>query len=185
MRHCIQPLTIRKAVPYSASIIYHYPGTIWDHSRVKNHPRSPRQPPIAPPTNNTTIDTTQQPLPSKYERHTLYASANMRRGTIIGRILFCPVCNICNHPANHTHYIERALKLSPFLLLSLTHWTYIPDTQTDVIPTATILRNLRRHPAKKIDPSWKAYASNTGRFIGIKLGLKVKLNKKGTLRKIK
>ena len=134
---------MRKDVPYSASIIYHYPRTIWDHSRVKNYPRLPRQPPTAPPTNNTTLDTTQQPLPNKYDRYTLYASANMRRGTIIDRVLFCPVCKIFNHAAKHTHHIERALKLRPFLLLSLTHWTYIPDTQTGIIPTAAIISNIK------------------------------------------
>ena len=64
----------------------------------------------------------------------------MRRGLIIGRALFCPVCQIFNYAAKHTQRIERALKITPQLQLQLGQWTFIPDDQTAVITTAVILR---------------------------------------------
>ena len=74
----------------------------------------------------------------------------MRRGLIIARALFCPVCQIFNHAAKHTHHIERALKTTPRLRLQLGQWTFIPDNQTALITTGTILRALRTHPAQNI-----------------------------------
>ena len=74
----------------------------------------------------------------------------MRRGIIIGRALYCPVCQIFNHAAKHTHHIERALKTTPRLRLQLGQLIFIPDDQTDLITTAAILRVLRTHPAQNI-----------------------------------
>ena len=80
----------------------------------------------------------------------MYASSGMRRGLIIGRAIFCPVCQIFNHAAKHTHHIERELKTTPRLQLQLGQWIFIPDDQTDLITTAAILRVLRTHPAQNI-----------------------------------
>ena len=54
-------------------------------------------PPPALPTDKPTLTITQHPLPYEHDRCTLYESANVRRGTIIGCALFCPVCKIFNH----------------------------------------------------------------------------------------
>ena len=74
----------------------------------------------------------------------------MRQGIIIGRALFCPVCQVFNHKAKHTHHIERLLKTTPRLRLKLGQWSFIPANQTDLITTAAILRVLRIHPAQNI-----------------------------------
>ena len=63
----------------------------------------------------------------------------MRRGTIIGRAFFCPVCKISNHAAKYTNHIECALKSNQPLRLSLARWTFILDEQTTIITTVDIL----------------------------------------------
>ena len=67
-------------------------------------------PPIAPPIDKPKYTTTQRRLPCEHDRCTLYATANMSRGYIIGGTLFYHVCQIFNHAAKHTYHIERTLK---------------------------------------------------------------------------
>ena len=76
----------------------------------------------------------------------------MRRGIIVGRALFCPVCQIFNHAAKYTHHIERSLKTTPRLRLKLGQWLFIPANQTALVTTAAILRVLQTHPAQNIRP---------------------------------
>ena len=83
----------------------------------------------------------------------------MRRGTIISCALFCPVCQIFNHAAKHTHHIERTLKSRSRLRDSLARWTYTPDTQTAITTTAPILHTLKRHPAQHIRSLLNNYRS--------------------------
>ena len=61
----------------------------------------------------------------------------------------------CSHAAKHTHHIERVLKTTPRLRLSLTQWLFMPNLQTTIFPTAAILRALRNHPAQNIRPLLK------------------------------
>ena len=76
-------------------------------------------PPIAPPIDKPKYTTTQRRLPCEHDRCTLYATANMSRGYIIGRAIFYPVCQIFNDAAKHTYHIERALKSRPRLRKTL------------------------------------------------------------------
>ena len=85
----------------------------------------------------------------------LYASAHMLCGIIIDRADFCPVCKIFNHAAKYTHHIERALKTTPRLRLSLVRWTFIPDLHTAIVPIAVILQTLHHHSAQNIRPLLK------------------------------
>ena len=86
----------------------------------------------------------------------------MHRRSIIGRAMFCSVCTIFNHAAKHTQHVERALKLCTRLRLSFAQLTYIPHMQNDIIPAATILRTLRRHPAQKLRPVLKNHRFQYG-----------------------
>ena len=74
----------------------------------------------------------------------------MCQGFIIGCALFCLVCQIFNHTAKRTHYIEHSLKTTSRLQLSLGQWTFIPDLQTAIVSTANIFRALHNHPAQII-----------------------------------
>ena len=73
----------------------------------------------------------------------MYASSGMRRGIIIGCVLFCPVCQIINHTAKHTHHIERSLKISPRLRLKLGQWSFVPANQKTLVTMDAILWALR------------------------------------------
>ena len=66
--------------------------------------------PIVAPTRQTPCD---------HARCNLYATAHMNRGTIKGGSLFCPVCLIFNHSAQHNKHIEQAITSCPRLRVSL------------------------------------------------------------------
>ena len=79
--------------------------------------------------------------PCDHDRCNLDEVAYMNRGTSKGGSLFCPVCKIFNHAAQHTKHIERALTSFPRLRFSLSKSTFLPDRQTAIIITA---QNTRR-----------------------------------------
>ena len=81
---------------------------------------------------------------------TIRRKVNLSRDIIISRALFCPVYQIFDHAAKHTHHLERTLKSRPRLRESLSKWTYIPDTQTDITTTKSLLTVLQQHPAQNI-----------------------------------
>ena len=135
---------------YNEPITHHYPRTMWVHSSANILHTHINNPPTSPPIDTPTLTAPHHLLPCEHDRCTLYASANMCRGSIISRALFYPVCKIFNHAAKHTHHIEYELKSCPCLRLSLAQWTYITNTQTDIIPTATILHTFWRYLAQNI-----------------------------------
>ena len=116
---------------------------VYNHTRSSKRPACarPTRPPIPEPCGPTLVQTvlhnhllhppTSQshttppqnqvstPTRCEHDRCDLYASSGMRRGLIIGWGLFCPVCQIFNHTAKHTHHIERTLKTTPRLRLQL------------------------------------------------------------------
>ena len=108
------------------------------------------RPPTAQPHAKPPMSQVSTLIRCEHDRCDMYTNSGMRRGLIIGRVLYCPVCQLFNHAAKHTHYIERALKTIPRLRLQLGQWTFIPDNQTALTTTAVILRALRTHPAKNI-----------------------------------
>ena len=73
------------------------------------HQKVPRTPIVAS-TRQTTCD---------YARYNMYAATHMNRGTIKEGSLFCPVCLIFDHSAQHIKHIERALASCPRLRVSL------------------------------------------------------------------
>ena len=101
------------------------------HDHLDTHP-------IVSPIENPKYTTTQRRLPCEHDRCTLYAAENLVRNAIIGRVLLCPVCQIFNHAAKHTHYIVRAVKSHPRLRAFLSGWAYILDTQTEITRTRAL-----------------------------------------------
>lgn len=99
--------------------------------------------PTTPPTDNPKYTTSQQRLSYEHDRCTLYAAANLSRGIIISRALFYSVYHIFNHAVKHSHNIEQTLKSRPNLRDSLSRWTYIPNTQTEIIIIKAIITALR------------------------------------------
>ena len=74
----------------------------------------------------------------------------MSRGFVIGRALFCPVCQIFNHAAKHTYHIERTLRTRPHLQQSLAKLTYIPEHNSAITTTRLLLITIQEHPAQDI-----------------------------------
>ena len=106
------------------------------------------------------------------KNYVLCAAAGLNRGFIIGRALFCPVCQIFNHAAKHTYHIERALRSRLRLLDSLSHMTFISGDDTPLITTRCLLMTLREHPAQDITSllnnlrSQHAHLIHTGKLVG-------------------
>ena len=113
------------------------------HAHMKN-------PPTNPPTNTPILTATTNRIPCEHDRCNLYESHQLSRGFIIGRALFCPVCQIFNHAAKHAYHIERALRTRPRLRHSLAKLTYLPNQQSAITTTRLLLITLREHHAQDI-----------------------------------
>ena len=101
------------------------------------------------------LPTTLVPTQCSYRHHVntigdFYATTNLSRGGIISRALFCPVCQIFNHAAKHTHHVEQVLKNRPRQQESLARYVSISNTQTGTIANNTIFRTLRLYLAQGI-----------------------------------
>ena len=101
------------------------------------------------------LPTTLAPTQCSYRHHVntigdFYATTNLSRGGIISKPLFCPVCQIFNHAAKHTHRVERLLKNSPRQQESLARYVSISNTQTGTIANNAIFRTLRLYLAQGI-----------------------------------
>ena len=107
-------------------------------------------PPTNLPTSTPIFTATTSRNPCESARCNLYESNKMSRGFIIGRALFCPVCQIFNHAAKHTYHIERALQTRSRLRQSLAKLTYIPEQNAAITTTRLLLITLREHPAQDI-----------------------------------
>ena len=116
--------------------------------------------------------TPQNKVLYEHDRCQLYQAAGLNRDFIIGRALFCPVCQILNHAAKHTYHIERALRSRLRLLDSLSHMTFIPGENTALTTTRCLLMTLREHPAQDITSllnnlrSQHAHLIHTGKLVG-------------------
>ena len=62
-----------------------------------------------PPTSAPIYISPQRRVSCEHDRCQLCVDADLSRSLIIGRVLFCPVCQIFNYAAKHTYHIERAL----------------------------------------------------------------------------
>ena len=123
------------------------------------------KPPIVPHTYKSKYTTTQRRIPCEHDRCKLYTAANLSRGSIIGRVLFYPVCKILNHASKHTCYIEWELRSYPRLWTSLSKLTYIPVTQTTVTTIKSQLTTLREHPVDCITSILDNLRSQHSHFI--------------------
>ena len=125
-----------------------------------------------PPTSTHIYTTPQRRVPCKHDRCQLYEAAGFSRELIIGRALYCPVCQIFNHAANHTYHIERALRSRLRLHESLSHMTFIPGDSTTLTTTRCPLMILREHLTQNITlllnnlRSQHAHLIHTSKLVG-------------------
>ena len=92
-----------------------------------------------PPPSTPMFTTTQRRVPCEHDRCQLYVAAGLSLGLIIGRALFCPVCQIFNYAAKYTYHIERTLRSRLRLLDSLSHMTFVSGTTLYSLPLVAYL----------------------------------------------
>ena len=127
-----------------------YPGALCTHPCTDTSACAHIQSPTNPPTSTPILTATTSRTPCEHDRCNLYESNQLSRGFIIGRALFCPVCQIFNHAAKHAYHIERALRTRPRLRHSLAKLTYLPNQQSAITTTRLLLITLREHHAQDI-----------------------------------
>ena len=81
--------------------------------------------------------------------HYLHSRKSEQRDNPWLRAILSRVLNF-NYSVKHIHHIEHALILRPRLRDSISRWTYILDTHTEIITANVIIKNIHRHPAQEI-----------------------------------